>query len=158
MTSDVDIYESVPLVYPAQSKQFFYCRDAVCEFVLLNGAVPLHPFRVFEYFLGDRVDRDLVRRGNNTIVARADEIWVFGSELADGVLLEISHAHQNKKPIRYFTIATRALEIEEIEPKDLTFEDELLGLAGHDLAVLREVVSGDRNFETIFQHLEPEAV
>lgn len=145
----VDIFESVPLVYPAQSKQYFYCRDAVCEFVLRTGAVPLHPFRIFEYFLGDRVDRDLVRRGNNTIVARADEIWVFGREIADGVLLEISHAHLNSKPIKYHTIATRANEIIEIQSGDLTFEDELLSAVSGDVAVLRDVVAGVRTFASI---------
>ena len=50
---------SAPVVYTAQSKQFFYCRDAVCQFVFENNAIPLNPFRVFDYFLNDRVDRDL---------------------------------------------------------------------------------------------------
>jgi hypothetical protein len=139
----------VPLVYPAQSKRYFYCRDAVCEFVLESGAVPLHPFRVFEYFLGDRVDRDLVRRGNNTIVSRVDAVWVFGKEIADGVLLEISHAHLHEKPIRYYTIATRADEIKEVGPEDLTFEDELLKAAGGDVAALHAVVAGTRAFDSI---------
>ena len=52
--------EPLPVVFTAQSKVYFYCRDAVCEFVFQNNAVPVNPFRVFEYFLGDRVDRDLV--------------------------------------------------------------------------------------------------
>jgi hypothetical protein len=149
MTTSIDIYESVPLVYPAQSKLHFYCRDAVCEFVLSHGAVPLHPFRVFEYFLGDRVERDLVRRGNNTIVSRVDEIWVFGQEIADGVLLEISHAHANRKPVRYFTIATRANEIAEIGQENLTFEEELLLAANRDVDTLRAIVRGERDFSTI---------
>ena len=52
--------DHLPIVFTAQSKAFFYCRDAVCEFVFNRHCVPLNPFRVFEYFLGDRVDRDAV--------------------------------------------------------------------------------------------------
>ncbi len=81
--------DRLPVVFTAQSKVYFYCRDAVCQFVFDNGAVPVNPFRVFEYFLGDRVDRNLVRQGNNNLIRIVDELWVFGDVIADGVLAEI---------------------------------------------------------------------
>src|SRR5882724_8814863 len=96
--------EPLPVIFTAQSKFYFYCRDAVCEFVFQKNAVPLNPFRVFEYFLGDRVERNLVRQGNNSLIRIADELWVFGEMIADGVLFEIFLARELNKPIRFFTI------------------------------------------------------
>jgi len=117
--------EPLPVVYTAQSKVYFYCRDAVCEYVFSRQAVPLNPFRVFEYFLHDKVDRDLVRQGNNNLLRIVDELWVFGQTIADGVLFEILLAKELGKPIRYFTIDNRAEMIKEIEPEDLRFEREV---------------------------------
>lgn len=92
-----------PLVYTAMSKYIFYCRMFISKFVLENGAVPLNPFMVFDYFLLDMVDRDLVREGNNNLVKRSDELWVFG-KVSDGVLAEIKMAKAMKKPVKYFKI------------------------------------------------------
>ncbi|HCU35820.1 MAG TPA: hypothetical protein DGT21_10305 [Armatimonadetes bacterium] len=114
----------MPTVFTAQSKEHFYCRDAICEFVLSHGAVPLNPFRVFEYFLGDRVERDLIRRGNNNLIRISDELWVFGCRIADGVLFEILHARELDKPVRFFTIDNRADRIREASVDELSFEEE----------------------------------
>jgi hypothetical protein len=115
----------LPVIFTAQSKAFFYCRDAVCEFVFQNNGVPLNPFRIFEYFLGDRVSRDMVRQGNNNLIRISDELWVFGHLVADGVLFEIKYAQSLGKPIRFFTIDNRASEIKEIEIAQLKFEPEV---------------------------------
>jgi len=58
----------LPIVFTAQSKKCYYCRDAVCEFVFNQGAVPLNPSRLYGYFLADRVDRELVRQANNNLI------------------------------------------------------------------------------------------
>jgi hypothetical protein len=112
-------------VFTAQSKKYYYCRDAVCEFVFRRGCVPLNPFRAFGYFLGDRVDRTAVREGNNNLIQRSDELWVFGETLANGVLFEVLYARQLEKPVRFYTIGTRADEIGSISPDRLRFEPEL---------------------------------
>ncbi|MDQ2589151.1 hypothetical protein CKY47_35510 [Saccharothrix yanglingensis] len=131
------------MVYTAQSKQFFYCRDAVCEFVFQNGAVPLNPFRAFDYFLGDRVNRDSVRRGNMRLLEAADEVWVFGDTLADGVVIEIAQAARSSKPLRYFTIDNRASNIKETSLVNLDVEVEVLVRTGLDRAVLlRHLTNG----------------
>ena len=117
--------ERLPVVFTAQSKVYFYCRDAVCEFVFAQNAVPVNPFRVFEYFLNDRVDRDLVRQGNNNLIQIVDELWAFGETVADGVLFEILFAKTLGKPVRFFTINNRAKSIREIKVKDLRFEREV---------------------------------
>lgn len=112
------------VVFTAQSKQYFYCRDAVCEYVLRQGCIPVNPFRIFDYFLGDRVDRDLIRNGNNEMIKRCDELWVFGN-VSDGVLFEIYMCHQMGKEVRFFNIATRANEITELKTEEITFEPEV---------------------------------
>lgn len=132
------------LVYTAQSKHYFYCRDAVCEFVFQQGAVPLNPFRLFDYFLGDRVDRDAVRQGNRRVLEACDEVWVFGDTLADGVVIEIAQAVKQRKPVRYFTIENRAGEIRETAPAHLDVEGELVERTGLDRsALLQHLLRGD---------------
>src|SRR4051812_22037067 len=98
----------MPVAFTAQSKRHFYCRDAVCAFTIDNAYIPLNPFRVFGFFLDDRVDRNLVRQGNFNLIRTADELWVFGRTIADGVFAEIRYARDLNKPIRFFTIGTRA--------------------------------------------------
>lgn len=132
----MNILERRPLVYTAHSKLSFFCRDVICEYVLKEGAVPLNPFRMFEYFLGDRVDRNLVRRANNTVVQAADETWVFGTEIANGVLFEIDLARNHTKPVKFFTISTKIDEIRPVTLNDLTFEPELVEEFGGDRQAL----------------------
>ncbi len=115
----------IPVVFTAQSKMFFYCRDAVCEFVFQQNAIPVNPFRVFEYFLGDRVERNLVRAGNNALIRIVNELWVFGETIADGVSEKTLLERELTKPIRYFTIDNRATNIKEVEPDNLNFEREV---------------------------------
>ncbi|WP_152365153.1 hypothetical protein [Microlunatus speluncae] len=118
------------LVYTAQSKQYFYCRDVVCEFVFHRGSIPLNPFRVFDYFLGDRVPRDQVRRGNHRLIAASDEVWVFGDRLADGVLVEIAQAARLNIPVRFFSIGAKLAEIRDIPTNRLEFETEVSDVTG----------------------------
>jgi hypothetical protein len=110
------------LVYTAQSKQYFYCRDAVCEFVFSKDYIPINPFRVFDYFLSDRVERDAIRAANQEVLSRCDEVWVFGEQLADGVLMEIAQAETESKPVRYFSISNTADEIREVDRDSLRLE------------------------------------
>lgn len=112
------------VVFTAQSKQYFYCRDVVCEFVLKQGCIPVNPFRLFDYFLSDRVDRNLIRNGNNEMIKRCDELWVFGN-VSDGVLFEIYMCRKMGKTVRFFNIATRTKEIVELKPEEVVFEPEI---------------------------------
>ena len=117
--------ESLELIFTAQSKKFFYCRDIICQYVLEQEKLPINPFRVFDYFLSDRVDRDIIRRGNNQLIQSCSELWVFGP-VADGVLFEIALAKLNGKNIRFFTISTRVNEIMEISDlSNVVFEPEV---------------------------------
>ena len=116
--------QSRKVVFAAQSKQSFYCRNAVCEYIFNHDCIPVNPFRIFGYFLDERVDRRLVRNGNNEMISRCDELWVFG-QISDGVLFEIALCRRLGKPVRYFTISAIAKEIKELKPEDLVFEPEV---------------------------------
>jgi hypothetical protein len=129
-----------PLVYTAQSKQFFYCRDAVCEYVFNQGAVPLNPFRTFSYFLGDRVSRSAVRGANQRLIMACDEMWVFGEELSDGVIVELAQANRLGLPVRFFTIASEISQIHEVSTALVRFEDEVIESTGLEEAVMRSTV------------------
>ena len=109
------------VVFTAMSKKYFYMRFLVTKFVLDQGVVPINPFTSFDYFLLDVVERDTVRRANNTLVARADELWVFG-DIADGVRAEIVQAWQQQKTVRFFAFRNDK-HIYEVEIGDLAYED-----------------------------------
>lgn len=115
-----------PLVYTAMSKHLFYFRMFISVFVLNKGGVPLNPFMVFDYFLLDAVDRDLVREGNNNLVKRCDEIWVFGA-VSNGVLAEIQVAHEQGKVVRYFAIE-KPHTIVDIAKGEVDMEDEVANM------------------------------
>ena len=129
------------VVFTAQSKLHFYCRDAICEFVFNQGAIPVNPFRLYGYFLGDRVDRDLVRQANNNLVRKCDELWVFGDMIADGVLFEILYAKKLKKPLKFYTVDSRADLIREVSVNELKFEKEVYSATGFRRRTLIEKIS-----------------
>ena len=116
--------ELMPCVFTAQSKVFFYCRDVICEYALSQGYLPINPFRVFDYFLNDRVNRDLIRRGNNNLLQICDELWVFGP-ISNGVLFEIFSAAKQRKHMRFFSIGTRIQDIQKLELDEISFEPEV---------------------------------
>lgn len=109
------------VVFTAMSKKYFYMRFLVTKFVLDQGVVPINPFTSFDYFLLDVVERDTVRRANNTLMARADELWVFG-DIADGVRAEIVQAWQQHKTVRFFAFRDDK-HIYEVTIDDLSYED-----------------------------------
>ena len=113
--------KTMKLIYPAFSKHLFYFRMHISKYVLENNGVPLNPFMIHEYFLLDTIKRDKIRASNNTLVKKADEIWVFG-KISDGVLAEIRLAKKLKKPIRYFVVINSA-KIKKIREEDVQMEE-----------------------------------
>jgi hypothetical protein len=112
-----------PLVYTAMSKHIFYYRMHISRYVLEQGKVPLNPFMLFDYFLLDSIDRDLVRSANNSVVLRADEIWVFG-HVSNGVLAEILLAKKANKPVSFFRLE-KPQRIIPIQEDDVEMEEEV---------------------------------
>ena len=109
------------VVFTVMSKKYFYMRFFVTKFALEQGVVPINPFTSFDYFLLDAVERDTVRRANNTLVVRADELWVFG-DIADGVRAEVVQAWQQHKTVRFFAFRGDK-HIYEVAINDVVYED-----------------------------------
>jgi len=109
------------IIFAAFSKHLFYFRMHITKYVLENGGAPLNPFMIHEYFLLDTVARDTVRNSNNTLVERADELWVFG-KISNGVLAEIQLAKKTNKPIRYFDVIN-SKDIKEITESEVKNEE-----------------------------------
>lgn len=121
----LNLKENKSLVYTAMSKHFFYYRMHISKYVIEQHKVPLNPFMIFEYFMLDSVDRDLIREGNNNLVMRSDELWVFGP-VSNGVLAEIKIAKEINKPIKYFKIE-KPYKIICISKEEVEMEDEVKG-------------------------------
>ena len=132
----------LPVIFTAQSKLHFYCRDAICEFVFNQGAVPVNPFRLYGYFLGDRVGRDLIRQANNNLIRKCDQLWVFGEIIADGVLFEILYANKLRMPVKFYSVDSRADLIKEVSDNELTFEEEVYSSTGLKHKELIEQILG----------------
>lgn len=111
------------LIYTAFSKHYFYFRMHISKYVLEQNKVPLNPFMLFDYFLLDSVDRDLVRDANNSLVLRADEIWIFGP-ISNGVLAEILLAKKHHKPLFYFNIE-KPHTIVPAQVEEMSMEEEV---------------------------------
>ncbi len=119
-----NLQQEKKIVFTAQSCRNFHQRMLICKFVFEQGFVPVNPFNVFGYYLYELVDRDLVRNGNNNLLKRCDELWVFG-EISDGVLAEIQMFKKLGRPIKFFDISGLPKEIKEISKEDVVFEDEI---------------------------------
>lgn len=116
-------HKTYPLVYPAYSKHNFCWQMHISQFCLESKLIPLNPFMLFRYFLGDTVPRETVYRANNNIVRLCDEVWTFG-DISDGVLAEVKIKKDLGQPVRYYKIAGgNPPSFRRIRPASATFED-----------------------------------
>ncbi|MBS3162897.1 hypothetical protein J4467_03145 [Candidatus Woesearchaeota archaeon] len=115
--------EQMPIAFTALSKRNFFMKEQICTFTLKQGYTPLNPFQAFGYFLNDTVDRNIIRRANNTLVGIAAELWIFG-EVSDGVLAEIKQAKEQRKPIKYFKII-ESKTFQQIPKEEVVMEDDV---------------------------------
>lgn len=119
-TADI-LAEKKPVIFTAQSAKNFHQRMLICRHAFAEGAVPINPFNVFGYYLYELVERDTVRNGNNNLLLRCDELWVYG-DISDGILSEIQTYKKTGRPIRYFDISGLPESVIEVELSELPFE------------------------------------
>ena len=119
-----NLQQEKKVVFTAQSCKNFHHRMLICKHAFEQGVIPINPFNTFGYYLYELVDRDLVRNGNNNLMKRCDELWVYG-EISDGVLAEIQMFNGLGKPIRFFDISKLPKEVKEISKDELVFEDNI---------------------------------
>jgi hypothetical protein len=113
-----------PLVYSAYSKKNFYWQTHISKFCLEKKVVPLNPFMLFRYFLGDAVPRSAVYLANNNIVRLCDEVWCFG-EVSDGVLAEVKLKKKLGQPVKYFNLTKKLPATFRKVPKPLVVFEEV---------------------------------
>lgn len=115
--------KTYPVVYPAYSKRNFFWQMHISQFCLEHRRIPLNPFMLFRYFLGDSVARDKVYTANNNIVAMCDELWSFG-QVSDGVLAEIKLKRDKQQPVCYYRIVeTNPVAFRRTSAKGVEFEE-----------------------------------
>lgn len=119
----LNLIKEKPLIYTAMSKHYFYYKEHISKFVIENGGVPMNPFMIYNYFLLDTVDRDDVREGNNNLVMRCDELWVFGP-ISNGVLAEVKLAKSKNIPVKYYGIR-KPHKIVKIAKDKVEFEEDV---------------------------------
>ncbi|MBR5682990.1 MAG: DUF4406 domain-containing protein [Ruminococcus sp.] len=75
-----------------------------CKFAVENHAIPFAPHLLFPLFLNDDIpaERELALFMNRIILAKCDEIWIFGNIFSKGMQREIKLARRKKLNIRYF--------------------------------------------------------
>ncbi len=114
-------FEKKDVIYTAYSKKLFFAKSIISLEVLKQDKVPINPFMNFDYFLSqqDEQTKQVIRHANNSLVLKADKIWVIG-EISDGVLAEIQLANQNNIPITYFNLKNNTLK--EISKENVVFE------------------------------------
>jgi hypothetical protein len=110
------------IVYVAMSNKSFYWRAHIQKFVLDSGMVPISPFMLFDYYLMHTVDKEVVRVAMNNLLARSDEVWVFG-RLSLGVKVQVGIAKRMNKPVRYFDISDLPVAVMPISEE--TAQEEL---------------------------------
>jgi hypothetical protein len=92
------------LVFVSMSNRNFYWRMHISKFVLDEGAVPINPFMLFDYYLLHTVAKEVVREAFNNLIARCDEMWVFG-RMSLGVKVQVGIAKRMRKTLRYYDIS-----------------------------------------------------
>ncbi|OLB83427.1 MAG: hypothetical protein E6I81_05535 [Chloroflexi bacterium] len=110
------------IVYVAMSNKSFYWRAHIQKFVLDSGMVPVSPFMLFDYYLMHTVSKEVVREAMNNLLARSDEVWVFG-RLSLGVKVQVGIAKRLSKAIRYFDISDLPVAVMPISEE--TAQEEL---------------------------------
>jgi len=92
------------LIYVALSNRNFFWRQHITKFVLDEGAVPICPQMLFDYYLLHTVPKEVVREAFNNLIVRSDQMWVFGATSL-GVKVQLGIAKRLRKPVRYYDIS-----------------------------------------------------
>ena len=69
-----------------------------------QGTIPVAPHLLFPQFMddGDKSQRDLGIFFGLVLLGKCDEIWVFGSEISQGMKMEIAKAKKRGLRIRHY--------------------------------------------------------
>ena len=73
-----------------------------CRFAVRRGCIPLAPHLLFPQFMSEVQDRELAIRMNFVLLRQCKELWAFGTEITEGMQMEIAKARSLCIPVRYY--------------------------------------------------------
>ena len=81
-----------------------YKAQEYCKYVYRQGHIPFAPHLFFPRFLNEhnREEREVGIQLGIEILKRADELWIFGNTVTNGMKQEIEAAKKFNKIIKYF--------------------------------------------------------
>jgi len=90
--------------YSGNILQNTYKAQEYCKYVYRQGHTPFAPHLFFPRFLNEhnRKEREAGINLGIEILKRADELWIFGDTVTEGMKQEIEAAKKNNKTIKYF--------------------------------------------------------
>jgi hypothetical protein len=65
--------------------------------------IPLAPHLLLHQYMKEEKERDLILLAGLVLLGKCSEVWVFGSEITDGMKQEIRKAERRRMTVRYFT-------------------------------------------------------
>ena len=103
-------YPFRPLVYICSpfSGDIERNTETACKysrFAVNKGYIPIAPHLLFPQFMNDRVqsERELGMFFGHVLMDKCAQVWVFGSNISDGMKTEIERAERKRYVIKYFS-------------------------------------------------------
>lgn len=97
----------------AELESNLHRAKTACRILTTLGFMPLAPHLYFTTFLEDEVKRERengIRLGLQWL-EEADEVWVFGDTISEGMAVEIARAKELDKPVRNLPEPSRMVEL-----------------------------------------------
>ena len=97
----------------AELESNIYRAKTACRILTTLGFMPLAPHLYFTTFLKDEEKRERengIRLGLRWL-EEADELWVFGDTISEGMAVEIARAKELAKPVRNLPEPSRMVEL-----------------------------------------------
>ena len=97
----------------AELESNIYRAKTACRILTTLGFMPLAPHLYFTTFLKDEEKRERengIRLGLRWL-EEADELWVFGDTISEGMAVEIARAKELAKPVRTLPEPSRMVEL-----------------------------------------------
>lgn len=102
-----------PKCQKSQLEANIYRAKTACRILSTLGFLPLAPHLYFTQFLKDeeKKEREIGMKLGLRWLEEADELWVFGDTVSEGMTAEIEKAHELNKPVRNLSEPGRVIEL-----------------------------------------------
>lgn len=84
---------------------------AYCRYAVEQNAIPFAPHLLLPQFMNDEDERELAIFMDMVFLGKCSELWVFGSNITEGMQREIDKATKRHQTIRYFTEEMQEIKV-----------------------------------------------